>query len=137
MTKDTTLWQIFFGTLYLFDSIFSIIVWRNRSHDFDEGICFLDNCCHENGLKTFLQWSEQRLLRGKDASVGNSMLNHPGHVTLTLRIFLELLTSGKYHRDVTILKILASNSKWFRVYGIFNKWKIDDDRKRWPNTTFP
>ena len=79
--------QIFFGTLYLFDSIFSIIVWPNRLHDFDEGICFLDNCCHENRLKTFLQWSEQRLLRGKDASVGNSMLNHPGHVTLTLWIF--------------------------------------------------
>ena len=26
-----------------------------------------------------------------------------------------------------ILKILASNSKWFRVYGIFKKFQIDDD----------
>ena len=33
----------------------------------------------------------------------------------------------KYPRDMTILKILASISKWFRIYGIFNKWKIDDD----------
>ena len=39
--------------------------------------------------------------------------------------FLETFTSGKYHRDMTNLKILASNSKWFRVYGIFDKWKID------------
>ena len=28
-----------------------------------------------------------------------------------------------------ILKILASNSKWFRVSGIFKKWQIDDDRE--------
>ena len=27
-----------------------------------------------------------------------------------------------------ILKILASISKRFRVYGIFKKWQIDDDR---------
>ena len=27
-----------------------------------------------------------------------------------------------------ILKILASNYKWFKVYGIFKKWQIDDDR---------
>ena len=27
-----------------------------------------------------------------------------------------------------ILKILASNSKQFRVYEIFKKWQIDDDR---------
>ena len=26
-----------------------------------------------------------------------------------------------------IMKILASNSKWFRVYGIFKKRQIDDD----------
>ena len=41
--------------------------------------------------------------------------------------FLEIFTSGKYHRGMKVLKILASDSKWFRVYGIFNKWKIDDD----------
>ena len=39
----------FLQYLYLFDSIFSIIVWTNRLHDFDEGICFPDNCCYENG----------------------------------------------------------------------------------------
>ena len=33
--------------------------------------------------------------------------------------FLEIFTSGRYQRDKKILKILASNSKWFRVYGIF------------------
>ena len=41
---------------------------------------------------------------------------------------LEIFTSGRYHRDMKILKILASNSKWFRVYGIFKKWQIDDDK---------
>ena len=28
----------------------------------------------------------------KNASLGNSMLNHPGHVTFTLWIFLKFLT---------------------------------------------
>ena len=37
-------------------------------------------------------------------------------------------TSGRYHRDMKILKILASNSKQFWVYGIFKKLQIDDDR---------
>ena len=32
---------------------------------------------------------------------------------------LEDFTSGKYHRDMKILKILASNAKQLRVYGIF------------------
>ena len=42
--------------------------------------------------------------------------------------FLEIFTSGRYHRDMKILKILASNSKRFRVYGIFKNYKIDDDK---------
>ena len=42
--------------------------------------------------------------------------------------FLEIFTSGRYDRDMKILKILASNSKRFRVYGIFKKWQIDDDK---------
>ena len=42
---------------------------------------------------------------------------------------LEIFTSGRYHRDMKILKILASNSKRFRVYGIFKKLQIDDDRQ--------
>ena len=41
--------KIFFSNLYLFDSIFSVIVWSNKLHDFDEVICFSDNCCYENG----------------------------------------------------------------------------------------
>ena len=49
--------------------------------------------------------------------------------------FLENFTSGLYHRDMKILKILASNSKRFRVYGIFKKLQIDDDKGGPPNTT--
>ena len=50
--------------------------------------------------------------------------------------FLEIFTSGRYHRDMKILKILASNSKWFRVYSILKKLQIDDDRQGGPpNTT--
>ena len=41
---------------------------------------------------------------------------------------LEIFACAKYDRDMKILKILASNSKQFRVYGIFKKWQIDDDR---------
>ena len=41
--------------------------------------------------------------------------------------FLEIFTSGRYHREMKILKILASNSKRFRDYGIFKKWQIDGD----------
>ena len=37
------------ANLYLFDSIFSVIVRTNRLHGFDEGICFPENCCSENG----------------------------------------------------------------------------------------
>ena len=46
--------------------------------------------------------------------------------------FLELSTSGRYHRD---MKILASNSKWFKVYGVFRKLQIDDDKGGALNTT--
>ena len=42
--------------------------------------------------------------------------------------FFKKFTSGRYHRDMKILKILASNSKRFRVYGIFKKLHIDDDK---------
>ena len=41
--------------------------------------------------------------------------------------FLEVFTSGKYHRDMKIKKILPSNYKRFRVFGILKKWQIDDD----------
>ena len=42
--------------------------------------------------------------------------------------FLEIFTSGRYQRDMKILKILASNSKRFGVYGIFKTLQIDDDK---------
>ena len=38
--------------------------------------------------------------------------------------FFEIFTSGRYHRDMKALKILASNSNHFRIYGIFKKWQI-------------
>ena len=49
--------------------------------------------------------------------------------------FLKKFDSGRYHGDTKILKILASNSKQFRVYGIFKKLQIDDDKGGPPNTT--
>ena len=50
--------------------------------------------------------------------------------------FLEIFTSGRYHRDMKILKILASNSKQFRVYGILKQLEIDDDKgEGWPPNT--
>ena len=51
---NTTLQQIFFSNLYLFDSIFSI---RNWLHDFDEEICFSDKCCYRDGQKIFFKRS--------------------------------------------------------------------------------
>ena len=38
--------------------------------------------------------------------------------------FFEIFTSGRCHRKMKTLKILASNSKHFRIYGTFNKWQI-------------
>ena len=35
--------------------------------------------------------------------------------------FLEIFISGRYQKDMKILKTLASNSKQFRVYGILKK----------------
>ena len=56
------------------------------------------------------------------------MLNHPEYVTLTRMDFLEIFTSGRYHRDMKIMKILASSSKQFRVYGILKELQIDDHK---------
>ena len=39
---------------------------------------------------------------------------------LSHRLF-EILTSGRFYRDMKALKILA---KHFRIYGTFNKWQI-------------
>ena len=35
--------------------------------------------------------------------------------------FFEILTSGRYRREMKVLKILASNFKHFRIYGIVKK----------------
>ena len=42
--------------------------------------------------------------------------------------FLEVFTSVRYPRDMKVLKILTSNSKRFRVFGILKKLQIDDDK---------
>ena len=46
------------------------------------------------------------------------------HVTLISSIFFEIFTTGRYHKDIKALKMLASNSKCFRIYDTFNKWQI-------------
>ena len=38
----------------------------------------------------------------------------------------EIFTSGRYHRDMKVLKILASNSKHFKIYDTFSKWQVID-----------
>ena len=40
--------------------------------------------------------------------------------------FLEIFTSDRYHRDMKILKILASKSKQLRNYSILKKGQIDE-----------
>ena len=47
--------------------------------------------------------------------------------SLTSRTFFEICTSGSYHRDMKILKMLASNSKRLRFYSIFKKWQIGNE----------
>ena len=49
--------------------------------------------------------------------------------------FLEIFTTIRYHRDMKVLKILTSNSKRFRVYGIFKKLQIDDDKGKLQDKT--
>ena len=66
------------------------------------------------------------MLRGKDASLSNAKSLKACHPYLM--DFLEIFTYGSYDRDMKILKILASNSKQVRVYGIFKKSQIDDDK---------
>ena len=49
--------------------------------------------------------------------------------------FCRIFTSGRYHRDMKVLKILASNFRRFRVSGIFKKLQVDDDKWGPPNRT--
>ena len=55
---------------------------------------------------------------------GNPMLNYPGHVTLTSWIFLIIFNGARYHRDMKILKILASNFKRFRFMVFLKNGKL-------------
>ena len=52
--------------------------------------------------------------------------------------FFELLPVFSYIRHMKILKILASNSKKSKIYGIFKKWEIGAERVSADilNTTF-
>ena len=53
--------------------------------------------------------------------VNSSRAPHPD-----LTDFFEIFTSGRHHKDIKILKILATNSKWLRFYDILKKWQIED-----------
>ena len=55
------------------------------------------------------------------------MSNHTkflDHVTLIAWIFFGIFTNSRYHRDMKAMKILASNSKHFKIYSILKKWQI-------------
>ena len=49
--------------------------------------------------------------------------------------FIEIFNSGRYLRDMKILKILASIAKRFRVYDISKTLQTDDDNGGLPNAT--
>ena len=61
-------------------------------HDFDEGICFPYNDCYENGRSHFYSDHSNGCEEEKNASLGNSMLNHLEHITLTSWMFLKFLS---------------------------------------------
>ena len=50
--------------------------------------------------------------------------------------FLVIFTSDRYHRDMKILKILASNSKSSEFMAFSKNDKQNDDDRGLPNTTF-
>ena len=54
------------------------------------------------------------------------MSNHTflDYVTLISLGFFEIFTTSRYYRNMEDLKILASNSTHFRIFGTFNKWQI-------------
>ena len=59
------------------------------------------------------------------------MSNHTkflDYVTLISWNLFEIFASDRYHRNMKALKILTSNSKHYRIYGIFKKWQIDVPR---------
>ena len=76
-------------------------------YDFEVGICFLTTAIMKMGKRDFYS--------------DHSNVESSGTCHSYLMGILETFTSGRYHRDMKIKIILASNSKWFRVYGIFKK----------------
>ena len=64
------------------------------------------------------------MLRGKDASLGNSMLGHPGACHPHLVDFLEIFTIGRYHKDMKILKILALTPSGPEFMGFWKTGKL-------------
>ena len=56
------LWWIFLRILYLFDSIFSEIVWIDKLHPFHKRIYLPNKGCHRNRKKAIYQLSKQHLL---------------------------------------------------------------------------
>ena len=56
------LWWIFLRVLYLFDSIFSEIVWIDKLHPFHKRIYLANKGCHRNRKKAISQLSKQHLL---------------------------------------------------------------------------
>ena len=51
---------------------------------------YVSDICYYKMVKIF-KVIIAMVAKKKNASLSNSMLNHPGHVTFTLRIFLEFL----------------------------------------------
>ena len=83
-------------------------------------------------LEIFTSGSYQRYENSENISLKLQVVQS---LWIYLMDFLQIFTSGKYHRVMKILKILVSNSKRFKVYGIFKKLQIDDDKGGLPNTT--
>ena len=50
------------------------------------------------------------------------------HFSVILKTVAKRKKNASLGNSIVILKILASNTKWFRFYGIFKKWQIDDRR---------
>ena len=59
-------WVVFI--FYLFDSIFSRIVWIHKLHDFDEGISFPNNGCNGRRKKSIFHLSLQTVAMRKMVS---------------------------------------------------------------------
>ena len=54
--------------LYLSDSIFSEIVWIDKLHYFDDGVCFLNSYCYRNRKNATCRLQSNGCHEGKKAS---------------------------------------------------------------------